>query len=194
MTTHTKKRGSARAISSAADKVSAALRAAVEEPGGTNNRAAAEAIIRLRSLFDYEGRTDWAGRSGPYRDLIERLYREAGVPSDSESNMQANLRYHLGNLLRQTAPPEDLQALGMSTEGPLGRERVARKQRPRKTGERITPAALSDPTTLAALALNALRTLSQVEVTNGSRAALVRTLNQVAGETEFLLQRAKGTK
>lgn len=149
-------------VTAAAEKALTALQAAVESPSTTSNRAAAEAIIRLRRQFKHEGAPDWAGRSPEYRDTIERLYRQAGVPSDSESNMQANLRYHIGNALREAAPREDLMALGMAVEGPLGRMTKQRAENPRPRKARL-PTVTTEPLTLAALALSAIEAIGATE-------------------------------
>lgn len=139
--------------------------------------AAAEAIVGLRRHFRHEGRPDWAGRSPEYRDLVERLYRQAGVPSDSESNMQANLRYHVGNVLRQVAPPEDLAALGMAVEGPLGRLRTTRATAPRRP--RLARPGVGDPAAMASLALETVRTLRTMEPGPEAEPALRVLLDEV---------------
>lgn len=166
-----------KALTSAADKALAALVEAVEQPTTMTNRRAAEAIVRLRKHFRHEGRPDWAGRSPEYRDLIERLYRQAGVPSDSESSMQANLRYHIGNALREVADPEDLQALGMATEGPAGRVRAVRAARPRRP--RLARPGIGDPAALASLALETVRTLRSMDPDGDVEPALRLLLDEV---------------
>lgn len=97
-----------------------------------------------------------------YRDMIERLYRQAEVPSDSGGGMQANLRYHLWNALRKVAPAEDLEALGMAVEGPLARIRTTRQAAPAGARRAVRP-GVGDPAALASLALDAVRTLRTME-------------------------------
>lgn len=161
-------------VTAAADKAVAALQEAIREPSSARNRKAAEAIVALRKCFKHDGVTDWAGRSGEYRDLIERVYRKAGVPSDSESSMQANLRYHLGNALRKVAPPEDLEALGMTALGPSGRLKETRVARPR----RVKAITAGDPGALAVVALDAIRALKTMSPGPG----VERTLQKVIDE------------
>src|SRR5690606_11264334 len=108
---------------------------------------------------------------------IERLYRQAGVPSDSESNMQANLRYHVGNVLRKVAPPEDLQALGMAVEGPLGRIRNTRASAPARP--RLARPGVGDPAAMASLALETVRTLRSMEPGTETEPALRALLDEV---------------
>lgn len=165
----------------AADKALAALMEAVADPGTDNNRRAAEALVNLRKQFKHEGATDWAGRSPGYRDLVERLYRQAGVPSDSENGMQANLRYHLGNVLRQVAPPEELAALGLATAGPAGRVQASRQANPRKPKVRAASMIQmrGDPESLADLAFSCVRAIRGMEASDGTQAALRRVLDEV---------------
>lgn len=100
-------------------------------------KAAAEAIVALRRLHEFEGRPDWAGRSPEYRLAIEVIYRDAGIQSDSKGSVQANLRYHVGNVLRAVAPVEDLAALGMTVDGPGERSRKQRLAQRRSEGRPV---------------------------------------------------------
>lgn len=160
-----------KAVTKASEKALAALRDAVANPGTESHRAAAEAIVALRRQFHHEGLADWAGRSAGYRDLIERLYRQAEVPSDSESNMQANLRYHVGNVLRKVAPGEDLAAIGMSASGPSARLRQARKEAapPRRSHD---GQPVLDTNLLAQVALASIRALASAHPGPGIEPAL----------------------
>lgn len=139
-----------------------ALAQAVVEPRATNIKSAAAAVIEVRKHFQHAGLPDWAGRSPEYRDAIEHIYRQAGVPSDSESGFQAKLRYHAGNAVRRVAPPEELEALGLAVEGPLERLRTARsnghapRTRPARPG-------VGDPAAMASLALEAVRAIRTME-------------------------------
>jgi hypothetical protein len=87
----------------------------------------ARVVVELRSRFHTDdGRTDWAGRSGPYREAVARIYSEAGVPTDSLDGMQAALRYHVGNVLREVAPAEELEDLGLKAARPVDRVKETR--------------------------------------------------------------------
>lgn len=82
----------------------------------------ARVVVGLRQCFHTEdGRTDWAGRSHQYRETIAKVYAEAGLPPDSLDNMQASLRYHIGNVLREVAPADDLAVLGLKSKTPKDR-------------------------------------------------------------------------
>jgi hypothetical protein len=126
--------------------VVSALRKAVRDESTVNYKAAAAAIARLRSMVAFDGRPDWRGASPEWKDLIQRLYRMAETPSDSSSAFQANLRYHVGNAVREIAPPEDLEALGLAKNSPLERARQSRSQP-------------KDETTAEAMAMGCLRSI-----------------------------------
>ena len=115
-----------RAVTYQAKRTLAALRSAVANPTADTRKTAAQEILTLRECFTHRGLPDWTGRSPEYRDLIQRLYREAGVPSDSASDLQATLRYHVNNRLHEVAPAEHRAALGLKSEGTLTTTRAKR--------------------------------------------------------------------
>lgn len=95
----------------------------VETSKTTILRELAGVVVDLRSQFQTEdGRTDWAGRGHAYRETVARIYSEAGIQPDAVGNLQAALRYHIGNVLRDVAPADELEALGLKSATP--RERV----------------------------------------------------------------------
>lgn len=176
-----------KAITSASARALQALRQVVDDPTIVNSRAAAEAIVTLRQQFEHDGLPDWTGRSPGYRDCIERLYRQAEVPKDSDGGLQANLRYHVGNVLRQVAPPEELAALGLSVDGPLARvksNRVAGPRRPKPPRVALFRGVTSSAG-LATLALAAVRTIADMGDTDGAE----ETLRLLLDETVQLLTR-----
>lgn len=79
-------------------------------------RAAAEALVDARPFFTgTDGLPDWGGRSHDYRVWVGECYGEAGVLPAERHRVQGAIRYHVGNLLREKAPKEALEALGMAT-------------------------------------------------------------------------------
>ena len=144
-------------------------------------RAAAQAIVQLRQGFKVDGATDWTGRSVEYRDVVERLYRQAEVPPDSESPIQAKVRYHVGNVLREVAPAAELEALGLAVAGPKDRAQAARAAgggRRRPPAE-VTRTRVDSPLTIAALGLDALKLLQAMHIEDDDKAlvdSLVRKM------------------
>ena len=186
-------------LDSAKKRTLDALEHAVSDRSTEAVRAAAEAVVALRALHDWEGRPDWAGRSPDYRLAIETLYRQAGVVSDSQGGIQANLRYHIGNVVRKTAPIVDLEALGMNADGPSERTRKARLAERRDSGRPSRPrtsanavvvsvdapgaALLAHATADVALARQAL-----VHFTNVEHAAILSAAQTLLSDTLALVQ------
>lgn len=153
-------------VSQASEAVLTALQELAADDSAAAYRRAASSIIELRQLFEHQGMPDWTGRSLEYRDVIERLYRQAEVPPDSESNMQAKIRYHVGNVLRDVAPADELQQLGLSVAGPKTRvaeTRAAGGGRRRQPAE-VTRTHIDSPLTVAALALDAVKLLRVMDI------------------------------
>jgi hypothetical protein len=79
-------------------------------------------IVELRQNHQLEdGRTDWSGRSPAYRAAIGEVYTTAKVPPEYMVAVQAAIRYHVGNLLRETTSAEELEEAGMSAASPRQR-------------------------------------------------------------------------
>ena len=81
--------------------------------------------LRGRHRLD-DGRQDWSGRSPDYRRVISEMYAEAGVPKEKLDTVQAALRYHVGNLLREQAGEGELAAVGLTSVSP--KERLQRNR------------------------------------------------------------------
>jgi hypothetical protein len=82
----------------------------------------AEALIALRSTFrTNDGDVDWRGRSWDYRQHVGGLYERAGVSEGDRQHIQAAVRYHVGNKLRESLTPEQLENADMLTTSPKDR-------------------------------------------------------------------------
>lgn len=92
-------------------------------------RKLAGVIVDLRKRYTNSQGTgpDWRGTSQDYRDAVAEMYRASGVPEDSTSNMQAAIRYHIGNVLRERLTEDELRAAGLSVDSPLDRARTRRE-------------------------------------------------------------------
>lgn len=92
-------------------------------------RRLAVILVELRSRNATEdGNTDWAGRSGPYREAVARIYEQSRLDPDERATMQAALRYHVGNVLREVAPEDELAELGMMAKRPVDRVKATRER------------------------------------------------------------------
>lgn len=176
-----------------ADKITATLVKLVADDG--SDAAVRPALIRqlsrlvvdLRERYTYEGRPDWIGRSNGYRDRIHDCYVAAKVPNDQSDAIQASCRYHVGNAIRFSAPPEALQALGLDPEGPLGR---TRRSRAATRAARPPRPPLDRPTDLLGLldlAFGALSEAADLRVYRSDRPAIQDRLTRIQLLTAQLL-------
>jgi hypothetical protein len=107
-------------------------------------------IVDLRGSFHLDdGRPDWSGRSPGYRQVVADIYTKARVPEDKLDTVQAALRYHVGNLLRERTPPDELAAVGLKARSP--KERLA-NHRQALAAQRELAAPRGDAARLAAYA------------------------------------------
>lgn len=85
-------------------------------------------LIQLRMRFQSPHRdcADWAGRTREYREAAQRIYASVNIPPDSAGSIQARIRYHNGERLREVAPPAELEAVGIKAIGPAGQARERR--------------------------------------------------------------------
>lgn len=101
------------------------LRAYAQDRSTHQLKALAPLIVELRSRHSLKnGLPDWSGRSPEYRADMHWIYAEARIPADQLDTVQAALRYHVGNLLRERASLLDLEAVGLKATSP--KERLAK--------------------------------------------------------------------
>ncbi|MFB7114056.1 hypothetical protein [Streptomyces sp. NPDC056291] len=81
----------------------------------------ATVVVALRKHHD-----DWLGRTQAYRDDVADMYRQASIPADSQGRVQANVRWHVGNLMRRVLTPRELKALELKDTSPVERQQDRR--------------------------------------------------------------------
>ncbi|UIW13442.1 hypothetical protein SEA_AMYEV_26 [Arthrobacter phage Amyev] len=90
-------------------------------------REAAQLFIDAREhFFTKEGEPDWLGRTHAYRLWIREVMSGARVPGESVTSLQAAIRYHSGNMLRERLDDDTLADLGLKKSSP--RERSVEKR------------------------------------------------------------------
>lgn len=107
-----------------------ALRAAVDrERQTTLAREIAEGSVALREFFiDGNGQPDYAGRSHAYRVTMRDLWSKAGFINAAERDAaQARVRYHVGNIVRERIPADQIEAAGLQAPSP--REQTTERKR-----------------------------------------------------------------
>ncbi|WP_144722253.1 hypothetical protein [Cellulosimicrobium sp. TH-20] len=118
-----------------------ALRALAHPEEGVDvtslRRAAARALIEARAHFiKSDGNVDWSGRTFAYREFSREVFQEAGISRDEAPTIQAAIRYHSGNLIREVVPEDELVSAGFALqESP--RERSAHRRAERTDDIRL---------------------------------------------------------
>lgn len=84
-------------------------------------RNIAAVVVALRLRHD-----DPLGRTQAYRDEAADMYRLANIPADSKESTQAAVRWHIGAVLRDVLPSEELKALSLKTTKPVERQATRR--------------------------------------------------------------------
>ncbi|MFF3312477.1 hypothetical protein [Streptomyces sp. NPDC002952] len=69
---------------------------------------------------------DPKGSTHEYRQEVAEMYRQANIPPDSLSGIQAAVRWHVGNLVRQELPEKEIKALGLLNTSPTERQQDRR--------------------------------------------------------------------
>lgn len=142
-------------VLSLAERAVKILRAYLADHRTDRLRDLAEIVVELRGAHHLDdGRPDWGGRSAAYRQTMADVYARARVPEERLDTVQAALRYHVGNLLRERASADELEAVGLSPVAPktrLANERAA------LAAQRALSAPPQDVARLTAYALALLR-------------------------------------
>lgn len=81
--------------------------------------AAAKKIIELRQTFlTRSGEPDILGSTYAYRRSFGDMMTEAGITGADRTRVSSSLRYHIGNVLRETLSPEEVADLGLVKSSP----------------------------------------------------------------------------
>ncbi|AYN59111.1 hypothetical protein HOU52_gp25 [Arthrobacter phage Yang] len=90
-------------------------------------RGVARNFVDARAhFFNRDGEPDWTGRTHAYRTWVREVMSRAHVPADEVTTLQAAIRYHSGNVLRDRLGDEAIADLGLRKESP--RERSVEKR------------------------------------------------------------------
>lgn len=114
-------------ISDIQDDAVRALRRYLAHHDTEDLRAVATRFVEAREHFyTKEGEPDWTGRTYAYRRWVREVMTSANTPPESLATVQAAIRYHVGNILRDRLDAEALAVLGLRPESP--RERSVEKR------------------------------------------------------------------
>lgn len=119
-------------------RLSRALSRLVDSDGEARaiaGRDAAGIIVAARELLiTRSGDPDWPGRSHAYREWVREAYDGAHIDPAAVPAVQAAVRYHVGNALRERLTAEQLEAAGLRTLAPRERSAETRADRSRRLG------------------------------------------------------------
>lgn len=92
-------------------------------------KEAASALVEAREhFFTREGEPDWLGRTYAYRTWVREVMSRAHVPGDEVTNLQAAIRYHAGNMIRERLDGDEIESLGLKRQSPTERSREYRER------------------------------------------------------------------
>lgn len=145
----------------AADSLRAYIHAE-EEDRTSLLRRAAETLVDARAVFSTaDGEPDWRGRSYAYRRWVREVYDEASLPRDELPAVQAAVRYHVGNVLRDRLSADELEDLGLRAVGPRERS-VEKRTRHAQILALFEGAPISDPEEAEEAVVALCRALSRI--------------------------------
>lgn len=64
---------------------------------------------------------DMLGKSWQYKQQAQEIYNTANIPREQRDRLTANVRYHVGNMLRRYLTPREVKSLGIQDATPLER-------------------------------------------------------------------------
>ena len=159
-----------------------------EAPGRTNTlREIAYRFVALRECYaTADGEPDWRGSTYAYKRAVGEIYSMAGLAREDQYRVSNAVRYHVGEVLRETLPEETLDELGLRPAGPKARS-VEKRERQRELLDAMRPgtAASIDPLRGAASAYAVLSHIAEGDVvvlTDVQKRRLAASLTKVASE------------
>ncbi|MFD0044759.1 hypothetical protein ACFVGV_06165 [Pseudarthrobacter scleromae] len=85
-------------------------------------RAVATSFVDARQhFFTPQGEPDWLGRTHAYRTWVRETMRLADVQQSNLTTVQAAIRYHIGNIVRERMDADTIQGLGLRSSSPKQR-------------------------------------------------------------------------
>ncbi len=99
-----------------------AYRSGPEGERTSNLRAVATAFVDAREhFFTPQGEPDWLGRTHAYRTWVRETMRLASVQAEELPTVQAAIRYHVGNIVRERMDADTIEGLGLRSSSPKQR-------------------------------------------------------------------------
>lgn len=158
-------------------------------------RGVARNFVDARAhFFNRDGEPDWTGRTHAYRTWVREVMTKAHVPADEVTTLQAAIRYHSGNVLRERLGDEAIADLGLRKESPRERS-VEKRERTSETlnlfGAGGEIASVDEVVLLCTLAERALARVNVTLLTGKDAEVAREAFRRLAGKASAL---AKVTK
>lgn len=141
-------RGVPQLIKAGANQLARAWEADQSRTAALKELAATVVKIRAKFTDPKTDTSDWAGKTAEYRAAISKLYADSGVPADSISSFQSNLRYHIGNALRDKLTEDELAKAGLGKESPREAQQRRQSGGASRTNNRAEAKAEAEPAKL----------------------------------------------
>ncbi|WVX88014.1 hypothetical protein SEA_TFORTROY_26 [Arthrobacter phage TforTroy] len=153
-------------------------------------RGVARNFVDARAhFFNRNGEPDWTGRTHAYRSWVREVMSDARVPGDEVTTLQAAIRYHSGNVLRERLGDEAIADLGLRKESPRERS-VEKRERTSETlgifGAGGEIATLAEIELLCTLAGRALARVNTAGLAQGDRRKARAALAELAEKASAL--------
>lgn len=146
-------------------------------------REVAGVLVEAREHFYVaDGSVDWRGRTYAYRQFAGEVISGANLPPEEVHSIQAAIRYHVGNILRERLDPAELEANGLQPSSPRTRS-VEKRTRQSEILQRLSGGAAFEDADSVALALSTVESiLSRIPeaAVRGLKAADRRKLHAAA--------------
>lgn len=153
-------------------------------------RGVARNFVDARAhFFNRDGEPDWTGRTHAYRAWVREVMSRAHVPGDEVTTLQAAIRYHSGNVLRERLGDEVIADLGLRKESPRERS-VEKRERTSETlgifGAGGEIASLAEINLLCTLAGRALARVNTAGLSRSERQKAREALSELAERASAL--------
>ncbi len=158
-------------------------------------RETARAFISAREhFFTREGAPDWLGRTYAYRSWVREVMSQASVPGSDLSTIQAAIRYHTGNVLRDRLDDGALEELGLRSASPRERSVEKRERNSETLALFGAGAPISDPEVVesaAALVGTFLRRIALDDLAAKDRKRIAAALRDMCERASLVADEAE---
>ena len=147
---------------------------------------AAQEIIDLRKTFlTRAGEPDILGKSYAYRQAFGDTMTRAGLAGVDRNRVGSSLRYHIGNLLRESMTPEEVADLGLVKSSPreTSKKSFERRSKMWRGLNEESPGPVTDPVDAVEALLAMSSMLGRISVDWASASLQQRQVAELAAKS-----------